>query len=69
MPYEITMFAKFAGKCSDCGFKFPEGTAIKFHTGRRTARHVKCPEVSYDGTEQANVFNMWIQRAEEVNNG
>lgn len=66
MSDEITMSAKFAGKCSECGFKFSEGTRIKFHTFKRTAKHAKCPEVSYDGSEQASIFGMWIERAQEI---
>lgn len=71
MSNEITMQAKFAGTCTECGFKFPKDTFIKFNTFKRTAKHVKCPEVSYDGSEQASVFEKWIQRAQEIeaNNG
>jgi hypothetical protein len=60
----ITMAAKFPGKCSACGFKFPVGTQIKFDTEKRTAEHVKCPEQSYDGSEQVSIFEMWVKRAE-----
>lgn len=65
MSNEITMQAKFAGKCTECGFNFPKDTFIKFHTGTRKAKHVKCPEVSYDGSEQAGIFETWVQRAQE----
>ena len=63
---EITMMSKFPGKCSDCGYKFPEGTLIKFNTFKRTARHVKCPEPDYSGAEQKNIFDMWIERAQDT---
>lgn len=66
MSNEITMQAKFAGKCTECGFRFAEGAFIRFHTFNRTAKHVKCPEVSYDGSEQASIFEMWIERAQEI---
>lgn len=59
------MKTKFPGKCSACGLKFPKDTKIKFDTDKRTAEHVECPEQSYDGTEQANIFNQWIERAEK----
>jgi hypothetical protein len=67
MSNEIMMCAKFAGKCSECGFKIEQGAFIKFHTGTRKAKHVKCPEPDYSGSEQAKVFEMWIERAQEVN--
>ena len=66
MSDEITMVSKFPGKCTECGFKFPKDTFIRFNTFKRTAKHVKCPEVSYDGTEQANVFDMWIKAVEQA---
>jgi uncharacterized Fe-S center protein len=69
IPDERTISAKFAGKCTECGQRFPVGTLIKFNTYKRTAKHVKCPEISYDGSEQAAVFEMWVRRAEEVNGG
>jgi hypothetical protein len=62
----ITMSAKFPGKCSACGFKFAAGTQILFDTEKRTAEHSNCPEQSYDGAEQASVFELWIQRAQEA---
>jgi len=62
---EITIPAKFAGKCQACGFKFPAGTWIKFDPVRRTAMHRQCPEPSYDGTEQAAIFNQWIKAMED----
>jgi hypothetical protein len=65
MANEITMAAKFAGKCSECGFRFPKDTFIKFHTFNRTAKHVKCPEPDYSGVEQRSIFETWVQRAQE----
>jgi hypothetical protein len=62
----ISMSAKFAGKCSACGFKFAQGTQILFDTEKRTAEHEKCPEQSYDGAEQASIFDLWIQRAQQT---
>lgn len=69
MTDEYIMQAKFAGKCTECGYKINVGDTIKYNTFRKTAKHKKCPEPDYSGTEQKNVFNLWIQRAEEVNNG
>lgn len=66
MPNEITMYAKFDGKCTDCGYKIDKGSAIKYNTANRTAKHVKCPKPDYSGTEQKNIFNMWIERAKEI---
>jgi hypothetical protein len=66
MSNQITMTAKFPGKCSACGFKFAAGAQIKFDIDNRTAEHVKCPEVSYDGAEQANIFDMWVKMAQET---
>lgn len=67
MTDEIIMSAKFAGKCTECGYKINVGDTIKYNTFRKTAKHKICPEP--DGTEQAQIFEMWVQRAEEVNNG
>ncbi len=69
MQDEIIMSAKFPGKCTECGYRFEAGTLIKFNTFRKTAKHKVCPEPSYDGTEQVKVFEMCVQRAQEVNNG
>lgn len=69
MPGELTITAKFAGKCVECGYRIEVGTWIKYDLVTKKARHKKCPEPDYSGTEQKNVFNTWIQRAEEVNNG
>jgi hypothetical protein len=44
MAYEILMYAKFPGKCRDCGLKIEQGAAIKFDMFNKTAKHVKCPE-------------------------
>lgn len=63
---EITIPAKFPGQCKACGFKFPSGTWIKFDPAKRTAVHRECPEPSYDGTEQAAIFNQWVERAQEA---
>jgi hypothetical protein len=65
MP-EITIPSKYPGKCVKCGLKFPMGTQIKYDTDKRTAEHVECPEVSYDGTEQASIFDMWVKRAQDL---
>jgi len=66
MSDEITMVSKFPGKCTECGFNFPKDTFIRFNTLKRTAKHVKCPEPDYSGTEQKNIFEMWIERAKEL---
>jgi len=66
MANEITMASKFPGKCPDCGFRFPEGTQIKYNRDTKVATHVKCPEPDYSGTEQKNIFDMWIERAKET---
>lgn len=66
MSNEITMSAKFPGTCTECGFRFAEGTFIKFHTFKRTAKHVKCPEPDYSGAEQISIFETWVQRAQEI---
>jgi hypothetical protein len=60
------MPAKFPGKCKACGFKFPVGEWIKFDPASRTAVHRKCPEPSYDGTEQKNIFENWIKTVEQA---
>lgn len=60
------MAAKFPGKYSTYSFKFPVGTQIKFDKSKRIAEHVTCSEVSYDGAEQASIFNNWIRIAQEV---
>lgn len=67
MTDEYIMQAKFAGKCTECGYKINVGDLIKYNTFRKTAKHKKCPEPDYSGTEQTNVFNLWIQRAEQIN--
>jgi hypothetical protein len=69
VPDERIISAQFPGKCTDCGFKFPIGTLIKFNTHKRTARHVKCPEPDYSGTEQANIFEMWVRLGQETARG
>jgi hypothetical protein len=66
MSSEITMYAKFDGKCTDCGYKIDKGAAIKYNTASRTAKHVKCPEPDYSGDKQRNIFEMWIERAKET---
>jgi hypothetical protein len=67
MADERLILSKFPGKCTECGFRFPESTMIMFNTYKRTARHVKCPEISYDGAEQVGIFETWVQRAQEAN--
>ena len=64
MSDEIEMEAKFPGKCIDCGYKFDAGTKIKFDTNARTAKHVECPQ--HDPNEQANIFDMWVKMAQEM---
>lgn len=66
MPHEITTTAKFPGTCKACGFRFPAGEWIKFDLASKTAIHHKCPEISYDGTEQAALFETWVQRAQDA---
>lgn len=66
MANEFEMESKYAGKCADCGFRFPVGTKIKFDTVKRVATHAKCPEVDYSGAEQKNIFDLWIERAQEM---
>lgn len=66
MANEFEMESKYAGKCADCGFKFPEGTKIKYNRDTKVAVHVKCPEVDYSGAEQKNIFDLWIERAQEM---
>lgn len=41
---DIIMSAKYPGHCTDCGYTISLGDLIKFHTGAKTAKHVKCPE-------------------------
>ena len=67
MTDEILLFSKFAGKCAECGYKFEAGTLIRYNTFKKTAKHKVCPKPDYSGTEQRDIFEMWIQRAQEVN--
>ncbi len=67
MTDEYIMQAKYPGQCTECGYKFEAGTLIRYNTFRKTARHKVCPEPDYSGTEQRNIFELWVQRAQEVN--
>ena len=67
MTDEYIMQAKYPGKFTECGYKINVGDAIIYNAFRKTAKHKVCPEPDYIGTEQTNIFNMWIQRAEEIN--
>lgn len=42
MAIEITMMARYAGKCIACNQRIDEGELIKFNTFKKTAKHVKC---------------------------
>jgi DNA-directed RNA polymerase subunit RPC12/RpoP len=60
---EIIMSAKFPSRCTDCGHKINAGDLIKFHTGIKAAKHVKCHE---DSTEQAKVFEMLVKASQNM---
>lgn len=66
MADEILMYAKFDGKCSECAYKIDKGAAIKYNTFRKTAKHVKCPEPDYSGSEQKDIFDMWVKIAQDL---
>jgi hypothetical protein len=68
IPDERIISAKFEGKCTDCGCKFPQGTLIKFNTHKRTARHVKCPKPDYarSAIEHEKLFEMWVRLGQET---
>lgn len=66
MSSEFLMSAKFTGKCCTCGYKIDVGAWIMYDPSAKRARHQICPEPSYDGTEQAKVFELWVQRAQET---
>ncbi len=61
------MPAKYPGTCKKCGQRFPVGTQINWDPATKKAEHFeKCPELSYDGTEQANIFEMWVKLGQET---
>lgn len=64
---DVIMRAKFAGKCTECKYRFEAGALIIFNMFRRTVKHKVCPEPDYSGTEQVDIFNMWVQRAQGAN--
>jgi hypothetical protein len=54
--------AKYPGTCTACGLRFKAGTYITWDPATKKAQHFqKCPELSYDGTEQKNTFDAWIE--------
>ncbi len=63
---EILIFAKYAGTCTDCGYRIAVNASIWFNTHTRKARHKNCPEISYDGSEQRNTFDTWIKAFQDM---
>ena len=61
MGDERLIAAKYTGTCTECGYKINVNDSIMYNTYRKTARHFKCPEPDYSGTEQKNMFDAWIE--------
>lgn len=60
------MSAKFPGTCISCKYRIEVGTWIIYDPVTKKAKHKKCPKPDYSGTEQKNIFEMWIERAKET---
>ena len=58
---ETLILAKYAGTCTECGYRVAVDTSAWFNTHTKKVRHKHCPEQSYDGAAQKNMFDAWIE--------